>query len=192
MASDAKEEQRDCKTCFMIPPDQAEILNGEIQEEYWQDPYLRYLLEGVLPADWLEKEKLKRYARRFKMLDGKLFKRSFQGKWLVCISSKEVKGILSDLHEGGPAGYPGGRKLWQMALHQGYYWPNMQRDAQDFANRCQECQRWRDEIYISHQSLHSTMAPYPFHNWKLDFIGPINPPFEGCIWILVATELFTK
>ena len=110
----------------------------------------------------------------------------------MCISSKEVKGILSDLHEGEPAGYPGGRKLWQMSLHQGYYWPNMQRGAQDFTNRCQECQRWRDEIYISHQSLHSTMAPYPFHNWKLDFIGPINPPFEGCIWILVATELFTK
>ena len=121
-----------------------------------------------------------------------MFKRSFQGKWLVCISSKEVKGILSDLHEGEPAGYPGGRKLWQMSLHQGYYWPNMQRGAQDFTNRCQECQRWRDEIYISHQSLHSTMAPYPFHNWKLDFIGPINPPSEGCIWILVATELFTK
>ena len=36
------------------------------------------------------------------------------------------------------------------------------------------------------------MAPYPFHGWGLDFIGLINPPFEGCTWILVATELFTK
>ena len=79
-----------------------------------------------------------------------------------------------------------------MALHQGYYWPTMQKDAQDFANRCQECQRWGDEIYISHQSLHPTMAPYPFHNWELDFIGPINPPTEGFIWILVVIELFTK
>ena len=26
----------------------------------------------------------------------------------------------------------------------------------------------------------------------MDFIGPINPPSEGCVWILVATELFTK
>ena len=36
------------------------------------------------------------------------------------------------------------------------------------------------------------MAPYPFHSWRLDFIGPINPPFERCTWILVAIELFTK
>ena len=36
------------------------------------------------------------------------------------------------------------------------------------------------------------MVPYPFHSWGLDFIGPINPHFEGCTWILVATELFTK
>ena len=36
------------------------------------------------------------------------------------------------------------------------------------------------------------MVPYPFHSWGLDFIGPINPHSEGCTWILVATELFTK
>ena len=36
------------------------------------------------------------------------------------------------------------------------------------------------------------MVPYPFHSWGLDFIGSINPPSEGCTWILVATELFTK
>ena len=72
---------------------------------------------------------MKRYDTRFKMVDGKLLKRSFQRKWLMCIPSKEVKGILSDLHEGVLAGYLGGRKLWQMALHQGYYWPTMQRDA---------------------------------------------------------------
>ena len=33
MTSDAKEEQRDYKTCSIIPPDQAEVLNTKIQEE---------------------------------------------------------------------------------------------------------------------------------------------------------------
>ena len=55
------------------------------------------------------------------MVDGKLFRRNFQGKWLVCTPNKEVKDILSDLHEEEPVGHLGGRKLWQMALHQGYY-----------------------------------------------------------------------
>ena len=80
MASDTKEEQRDCKTCSAIPPNQAKVLIGEVQEEDWQDPYLWYLLEGVLPTDRLKKENLKKYAARFKVVDGKLFKRRFQGK----------------------------------------------------------------------------------------------------------------
>ncbi|GLU06587.1 hypothetical protein SLE2022_236090 [Rubroshorea leprosula] len=35
-------------------------------------------------------------------------------------------------------------------------------------------------------------TPWPFHTWGLDFIGPINPSSVGYIWILVATEYFTK
>ena len=35
MANDAKEEQRSCKTCFIIPLDQADVLNGELLEEDW-------------------------------------------------------------------------------------------------------------------------------------------------------------
>ena len=85
--------------------------------------------QGVQPTDRLKRENLTRYAIGFKMVDGKLLKKSVQGKWLTCIPSKEVKGILFDLHEGVLVGYLGGRKLWQMALHQGYYWPTMQRDA---------------------------------------------------------------
>ena len=40
--------------------------------------------------------------------------------------------------------------------------------------------------------VHSNVALYPFHSWRLDFIGHINPSSKGCRWILVATELFTK
>ena len=51
------------------------------------------------------------------MVEGKLFKRNFQGKWLVCIPNKEVNDSLSDLHKGELVGHPDGKKLWQMALH---------------------------------------------------------------------------
>ena len=95
---------------------------------------------------------------------------------MVCIPTKEVNGVLLDLLEGEPTGHPGGRKLWQIDLHQGYYWPAMQRYAQDFVKKCQECQRRENEIHTSHQSLHPIMSLRPFHNWGLDFIGPITPP----------------
>ena len=130
MANDAKEEQRSYKTCSVIPPDQIEVLTGKLLGEDWQEPYLRYLLQGILPANRVQREKLeKKYVTRFKVVDWKFFKRSFQGRWMVCIPTKEVNCVLSDLHEGEPAGHPGGRKLWQMALYQGYCWPTMQRGA---------------------------------------------------------------
>ena len=44
MANDVKEEQRSCKTYSIIPPDQAEVLNGKVLEKDWQDSYFRYLL----------------------------------------------------------------------------------------------------------------------------------------------------
>ena len=111
---------------------------------------------------------------------------------MVCIPTKEANGILSDLNEREPTGHLDGRRLWQMALHQGYYRHTMQRNAQDFAKKCQECQRRGDEIHTNQQILHPTVTPYPFHSQKLDFIGPINPHSERCAWILVATEQFAK
>ena len=35
-------------------------------------------------------------------------------------------------------------------------------------------------------------TPWPFYTWGLDLIGPLNPPSNGYIWILAATECFTK
>ncbi|CAL9024373.1 unnamed protein product, partial [Prunus brigantina] len=35
-------------------------------------------------------------------------------------------------------------------------------------------------------------TPWPFHTWGLDLIGTIHPPSDGYIWILTATEYFTK
>ena len=59
MANDAKKEERSCKTCSIMPLDQARVLNGESLEEDWQDPYVRYLLQGTLPVDRIQREKLK-------------------------------------------------------------------------------------------------------------------------------------
>ena len=36
------------------------------------------------------------------------------------------------------------------------------------------------------------VTPWPFHTWGLDLVGPVNPLSRGYIWILVATEYFTK
>ena len=97
------------------------MLNGKLLEKDWQDPYLRYLLQDVLLANRVQRERLKKYVTKFKVVDRKLFERSFQRRWMVCIPAKEINGVLSDLHQGEPTRHPDRRKLWRMALHQGYY-----------------------------------------------------------------------
>ena len=77
------------------------MLNGELLEKDWQDPYLRYLLQDVLLADRVQRERLKKYVTKFKVVDRKLFERSFQRRWMVCIPAKEINGVLLDLHQGG-------------------------------------------------------------------------------------------
>ena len=32
----------------------------------------------------------------------------------------------------------------------------------------------------------------PFHTWRLNLVGPVNPPSHGYRWILVVTKYFTK
>nr|XP_023884270.1 uncharacterized protein K02A2.6-like [Quercus suber] len=36
------------------------------------------------------------------------------------------------------------------------------------------------------------VTPWPFHTWGLDLVGLVNPSSREYIWILVATEYFTK
>ena len=69
------------------------MLNGKLLEKDWQDPYLRYLLQDVLLANRVQRERLKKYVTKFKVVDRKLFKRSFQRRWIVCIPTKEINGV---------------------------------------------------------------------------------------------------
>ena len=47
-------------------------------------------------------------------------------------------------------------------------------------------------IHTHPLNLPSMVTPWPFHTWRFDLVGQVNPPSRGYIWILVATEYFTK
>uniref|UniRef100_A0A2N9ER07 RNA-directed DNA polymerase n=1 Tax=Fagus sylvatica TaxID=28930 RepID=A0A2N9ER07_FAGSY len=62
----------------------------------------------------------------------------------------------------------------------------------DFVKTCHTCQVQADLIHTHPTNLQNMTTPWPFHTWGLDLIGPIGPASGGHIWILVATEYFTK
>ena len=65
-------------------------------------------------------------------------------------------------------------------------------DVAEYVKTCHTCQVHGNLIHTHPTNLQNMMTSWPFHTWGLDLIGPINPPSKGHIWILVATEYFTK
>ena len=68
----------------------------------------------------------------------------------------------------------------------------MKKDFEELVKTCHECHVLGDSIHTHLNVLQDMTTPWSFHTWRLDLIGPINPPSNGHIWILVATEHFTK
>jgi hypothetical protein len=79
-----------------------------------------------------------------------------------------------------------------LLLTLGYYWPTMKRDTTDFVKACHTCQMQANLIHTHPTNLQNMVTPWPFHTWGLDLIGLVNLPSGGYIWILAATEYFTK
>ena len=94
------------------------------------DPIKNFLKDDTLLEEKLEAEKIRRNAPRFWLSeDHKLYWRSYSGPYLLYIHPEESESLLEELHEGICGSHIGGRSLAHRALTQGYWWPNMQREA---------------------------------------------------------------
>ena len=96
----------------------------------WMDSTVLFLKEDVLPESKSEVDKVYKKASRFWLSkDQKLYKRSFSGPYLLCIHPKAVKLLLKELYEWICGSQTGTRSLSHKDLTQGYWWPNIQREA---------------------------------------------------------------
>ena len=104
------------------------------------DSIIQFLKEDTLPEERTEADKVRRKATWFWLSENqKLYKRSFLGPYLLCIHPKMTKSLLEELHEGICGSHTGGRSLAQRVITQGYWWPNMQREAQEYVKKCDQC-----------------------------------------------------
>uniref|UniRef100_A0A2N9HCQ8 Integrase catalytic domain-containing protein n=1 Tax=Fagus sylvatica TaxID=28930 RepID=A0A2N9HCQ8_FAGSY len=121
------------------------------------------------------------------------FEKAFMESRLDVLSPSESQMVMKETHAGECGEHQGKKKaLPMLCSHLGYYWPTMKKDAADFVKTCHTCQVQANLIHTHPTSLQNMATPWPFHTWGLDLIGPINPASGGYIWILVATEYFTK
>ena len=126
----------------------------------WMDPILKFLKSDLLPEDKLEAEKVRRRAPRYWLSeDKKLYRRSFSGPYLLCVPPETAESILEELHEGICGSHTRGRSLSCRALTQGYWWPNMRREAQEYVKKCDQCQRYAPNIHQPGGVLNPLSSP---------------------------------
>ena len=114
----------------------------------WMDSIIRFLKEDILHEEKIEADKIRRKATSYWLSeDHKLYKRSFSGPYLLCVHPELTESLLEELHEGICGSHTGGRSLAHRAITQGYWWPNMQKEALEYVRKCDQCQRFAPSIH---------------------------------------------
>ncbi|XP_012846872.1 PREDICTED: uncharacterized protein LOC105966841 [Erythranthe guttata] len=98
---------------------------------------------------------------------------------------EEAQSRICGAHQSGP-------KLHFRIKRMGYYWPSMVKDCMEYAKKCQPCQFHANFIHQPPEPLHPTVASWPFDAWGLDVVRPKTKSSAGHLYILAATDYFSK
>jgi ribonuclease HI len=168
------------------------VLNIELGPS-WMDEIITYLRDDVLPTDKKDAHRLRNKAALFWLNpNGKLYRRSFTGPYLLVAHPHQVPGIIEELHAGDSGCHSGGRSLAHRAITQGYWWPTMKKDSEDFVKRCRKCQMFAPIIHQPARDLSPLTSPWPFSQWGMDIVGKLPVAPGGFKFLLTATDYFTK
>ena len=127
------------------------------------DPISLYLERDILPEEKFEVQKVRRKAPRFWLSeDRKLYKRSFSGPYLLCVYPEASELFLEELHEEVCGSHTGGRSISHWAITQGYWWLGMQKEAQEYVKKCDQCQRFSPNIHQPKGVLNPFSSLWPF------------------------------
>ena len=165
----------------------------EVEESDWRMDMIKYCQSGTLPTDPKKRVYVRRTAPRYTYLSDTLYRMSFDGILLRCLSKEEGAEALKEAHAGICGAHQAGPKLAAQLKRIGYYWPSMVQDSVNYARSCKACQLHGDFIHRPPLPLHPTSLSYPFETWGLDVVGIIAPKSSRLHhYILAATDYFSK
>ena len=95
-------------------------------------------------------------------------------------------------HDGPCGGNFADKRTTHKILRMGYYWTSLFKDAKKYVRACNICQRMGQPNHRDEMPLNPQVILEPFERWALDFEGPINPPSNQRVCILVCTDYMTK
>ena len=158
----------------------------------WMNHIVMYLLHRELPENKNEARNLQIRAARYALIGSHLYRKSFIGPYLRCLNSEDALMLLEEIHECVCGNHSWGRSLAHKALTTGYYWPYMMTEAKEYVKKCDKCQRFASLKHQPAEHLNSIVSHWPFAKWGLDIIGELPRSPGGKLYVLMATNYFTK
>jgi len=120
-------------------PGKEKQINAILSED-WRSPIIAYLQGHFEPSDEKDEKMISQRARNYMVLDGHLYKSGVVAPWLKCITIKEGKEILQEIHSESCGSHIGVRPLVSKAFRQGFFWPSAIKDAEHIVKTCEGCQ----------------------------------------------------
>ena len=68
----------------------------------------------------------------------------------------------------------------------------MQKEALEYAKKCDQCQRFALNIHQPRGVLNLLSSPWPFTQWGLEIVGPFPKTVGNKRYLLVGTDYFNK
>ncbi|VFQ71616.1 unnamed protein product [Cuscuta campestris] len=158
----------------------------------WLDRLAKYIEDGESPEDPQEARLLRMRAPTYKVQDGVLYKRSYNGVLLRCLRATEAKALMEEIHEGVCAAHQGPYSISRRAIIQGYFWPTMRKDCEEYVRKCPTCQQFQNIPGRPATNYTPVSSVIPFSRWGIDLVGALPKGAGQARWIVVAIDYFTK
>ncbi|KAL2242652.1 UNVERIFIED_CONTAM: Retrovirus-related Pol polyprotein from transposon [Sesamum indicum] len=138
-------------------------INTANEKPSWKDEIVRYLRDGILPADPIAARRLKMRTPRFTLINEQLYKRTVEGPLLKCLDPERAEYVMREIHEGSCGNHSGGSL------------PEVR----------------STDPHTSAQ-MEPVKIACPFDQWGIDILGPFPTARSQKKFIVVAVEYFSK
>ena len=165
----------------------------QILDTPWFADIANFISSGKLPPEFTgqQKKKLIHDSRGYIWDDPFLWKMCRDGIIRRCVPNDEIHSILHHCHGLNCGGHFGHQRTASKVLKSGFYWPSIFKDAKEFVQTCDSCQR-SGNISKKDEMLQTGILEVEiFDVWGIDFMGPF-PSSEGNRYILVCVDYVSK
>ena len=88
-----------------------------------------------------------------------LYRRSYDGIHLLCVTAKEAQQIIEEDHESSYRPHMNAHMLSWKIMRQGYNWTTMEADCATHVQKCHQCQVHGDLKHMPPMPLHTMTSP---------------------------------